>query len=129
MIGKVRITTRPYRLTSAERHVIEQLVEDDTRRVKASDTERYHSIHDPAGNRVGHRLQKRTIQSLEINGYIRYAEGGYQLTHAGREAFRRNELDRSRRSGPRPRKAARDSVAQEHRSDGPPQRDDATASE
>lgn len=128
MIGKVRMTVGHYRLTSAERHVIAQLVEDEARRVKPSDTERYHSIHDPAGNRIGHRLQKRTIQSLEINGYIRYAEGGYQLTHAGREAFRRNELDRSRRSGPRPRKAARDSVAQEHRSDRSPERDDATTS-
>lgn len=75
-------------LSRAEGHVVEHLAANTDRRLKWEEGTGHYTIEEVGGGRVGHRLQRRTIAKLEVKGFIRYAEGFYILTVAGKEALK-----------------------------------------
>lgn len=74
-------------LSTGERSVVRRLAEDPARSVKPSDSQRYHAVLEPGGERIGPRVQVRTIQKLVAKGFLVYAAGRYRLSHAGRKAL------------------------------------------
>lgn len=70
-------------LTRAESHVVEHLAADITRRVRPGAGDRCHKLEAKDGEQVGHKVQRRTVRSLEAKGFIGYINGAYYLTLAG----------------------------------------------